>query len=207
MKWKNILLKILSGALLVPVAGFLFIFLNYHLISLIGSDIIYRKAENLPYHKYTLVLGSGSTNPGVWENHSFEHRMQAVRDLYFLKKTEKVIVSGISNKKFYNEPFDMKRKLLDYGLPFLAVYPDHGGIRTWVSVERSKNYYKASSLIIVSQEEQLERALFCAGCMGIDAIGFAAEPIPYRHRYWVLREYFARVKSTMDCFVYRLKNP
>ena len=198
--------KILITILLIPVVGILMIFLNYRMISFIASGHIYTETDLLPFRETTLVLGSGSSPEGLWENDSFLHRMEAATVVYNSGKTKKIIVSGMSNREFYNEPNDMKAALLKAGIPSHVIYPDHGGVRTWNSVERAQSYYKCKSVIIISQADQLERALFIAKCINLDAIGLAADPLHYKHRYWTIREYLARVKCTLEYFEYRLRN-
>ncbi|MBK9423396.1 MAG: YdcF family protein [Bacteroidetes bacterium] len=203
---RNKLRKILITILLIPVVGILLVILNYRMISFVASGNIYTDSSKLPFHETTLVLGAGSSPEGLWENDSFNHRMEAAAAVYDAGKTKKIIVSGMSNREFYNEPNDMKAALLLAGIPTHVIYPDHGGVRTWNSVERAQNYYKCKSVIIISQADQLERALFIARCINLDAIGLAADPLHYKHRYWTFREYLARVKCTLDYFEYRIRN-
>lgn len=203
---RNKLRKVLITLLLIPLVGILMIFLNYRMISFIASGNIYSDTTKLPFHETTLVLGSGSSPEGLWENDSFNHRMEAAASVYDSGKTKKIIVSGMSNREFYNEPNDMKDALLKAGIPSHVIYPDHGGVRTWNSVERAQTYYKCESVIIISQADQLERALFIARCINLDAIGLTADPLHYKHRYWTVREYLARVKCTLDYFEYRIRN-
>lgn len=203
---RKILKKILLAAILVPVVLLVLLQLNYSLITAIGGKHIYTDVNEIPYRKNTLVPGSGSSPEGLWQNLTFENRMKAVVSLYRNHKTSRIIASGISNRLYYNEPNDMKASLLAAGLPSIAVYPDHGGINTWASVERSVSYYGCNEIIIVSQSEQLERALFIAWLMGYDAIGFEADPVHHQHRYWTVREYLARAKCIFDFIAYSFRN-
>ena len=165
---------------------------------------IYTSISKIPPREYTLVLGGGNYKPELWINHTFNHRMYTSAKLFNSKKTKKIIASGMKLSDDLDEVADMKLVLLEHGIPKTAILPDYQGIRTWSSVERSKNIYGADSIIIVSQHGQLERALFIAEFIGIDAIGMEAEPPPWNHRYWIYREYLARVKCTFDCFAYLL---
>jgi len=201
-KLRVILLRTLLVIILLPVIVILCIFLNYHMIGLSTHHKIYTSISEIPSREYTLVLGGGNYRPGWWVNHTFNHRMHTSARLFKSEKTEKIIASGMKLSEELDEVADMKLVLLEYGVPKSAILPDYQGLRTWSSVERSKQIYGADSIIIVSQHGQLERALFIAECIGINAIGMEAEPSPWKHRYWVYREYLARVKCTLDCFSY-----
>jgi len=199
----RIILRVLLVLVLLPIVGLLAIFLNYQLISLSASGRIYKHAEDVGFRNYTLVMGAGHYKPDKWINHTFNHRMYTAAKLYADKETSKIIVSGLRSSDEYDEVTDMKNVLLEYGIPQKDIITDFGGVRTWSSVERAFHYHKADTIIIVSQRGQLERALFVAGCMGMDAVGLEAEPSPYKYRGWVIREYLARVKCTLDCVSYK----
>ncbi|MDQ3051173.1 MAG: YdcF family protein [Bacteroidota bacterium] len=199
----RIFLQIVLVLVLIPVTGLIAIFLNYHLISLSVSGKIYDNPQEISFRKYTLVMGGGNFRPGLWVNHTFNHRMQATAELYKDNKTDKIIASGALTTSELDEVGDMKLVLLEYGIPEADIIIDYEGIRTWASVERTFNYHNADTIIIVSQCDQLERALFIARCIGLDAIGMRAEPTPTRRRAWTIREYLARVKCTLDCIAYK----
>jgi len=148
-------------------------------------------------------MGAGHYKPDKWINHSFNHRMYTAVKLYTSGKTAKIIASGLRNSDEYDEVTDMKNVLLEYGIPAKDIISDFGGVRTWSSLDRAFNYYKVDTIIIVSQRDQLERALFIANCIGMNAVGIEADPIPNKHRIWTIREYLARVKCTFDCLTYK----
>lgn len=199
----NILIRALLVLVLIPIAGILGIFLNYHLIALSVSDRVYEKVTDVTYRKYTLVMGGGNYKPEMWTNHTFNHRMLTTAQLFSENKTEKVIASGVRVSNDLDEVTEMKQVLLQYGISENAIISDYGGLRTWTSLERTLNYHQVDTIIIVSQLDQLERALFISRCLGIDAIGLLAEPAPRKHKLWTLREYLARVKCTIDCLAFK----
>jgi SanA protein len=188
---------------LIPVTGVLAIFLNYHLISFSAQGRIYGNTKDINFRKYTLVMGAGHYKPDKWINHTFNDRMYTAVKLYTDKKTEKIIASGTRTSDYYDEVSDMRNVLVEYGIPKEDIITDFGGNRTWSSVQRTLKYHLADTIIIVSQRGQLERALFVAGCMGMDAVGLLAEPSPRKHKAWTIREYLARVKCTYDCIAYK----
>ena len=199
----KIIFRVLLVIIMLPVAGMLAVYLNYHLISFSVRNNIYQTGIQVPYRNQTLVLGAGNYEPGKWINHAFNHRMHTTAQLFFDNKTTRIIVSGMNVPGDYDEPAEMKEVLMDYGIPDTVIFADWGGTRTWTSVQRVQELFGADSIIIVSQHDHLERALFVANCLGIDAIGLEAEPSPKRNRYWTLREYLARVKCIFDCLSYK----
>ena len=61
-----------------------------------------------------------------------------------------------------------------FGVPARAIYPDYGGRRTFNSVLRLRSITGVKSVVIVSQLAHVERALYLARSLGIDAWGFPA---------------------------------
>jgi SanA protein len=205
MTIKKFILRFLLILFLTPVVAVTGVFLNYHLISWIASGRIYDQIEKLPSREYALVMGAGNYEPDKWINHSFDHRMIAVEMLYSKRKMTKIIVSGKNVPGDYNEPEEMKSVLVQLGIPAENVLMDLSGERTWLSVLGVKENFKLKKIVIISQRGQLERAIFLARSIGIDAIGYVAEPTPRNWRYWQLREYLARLKCVADSLGYYLK--
>ena len=199
----RIILWLLLSAALIPVLGILAVFMNYHMISWTVHHRIYDSVKQIPFRPVTLVLGAGNYEPEKWINHSFDHRMHTTSQLYLHDKTSRIIVSGMDVPGDYDEPREMKMVLKESGIPDTAIVADYGGNRTWISLQRIHEQINADSIIIVSQHQHLERALFIAGCLGMNAIGMEAEPSPKNNRYWELREYLARVKCIFDCLTYK----
>ena len=180
------------------------IYLNYFYISQVTRDAVYSNTAEIPYRKYTLILGAGDYEPEKWDNPAFNFRMKAAMELYNSGKTAVFLVSGITVTQEYDEPGEMKHYLMKHGIPESNIVSDSLGIRTWLSVLRAKKIFHLDSVTIISQPIHLERALFSAGCIGLDAIGYEAISDPSHQRYWLFRERMARVKSLLDCVAYKL---
>lgn len=198
MTIRKILLRILAVIFITPVAVLLFIFINYHLISFFTKDQIYSNINEVPRHKYAMVFGTGDYEPEKWTNHGLLHRMDAVYKLYSKDKINIIIVSGKKDLRA-DEPGDMRQILAEMGVPDSHIIMDTTGIRTWQSVVNSGEYVSADSIIFISQRQHLERALFIANFLGINAEGYAARSVIRHHRFWTIREYLARVKCIFDC--------
>ena len=102
----------------------------------------------------------------------------------------------------YDEPAAMEEALLDKGIPNEVFIIDDKGYDTIDSILFVKRSIDADSLIIVSQDFHCKRAVFLAGCCGIDAVACCAESVDYpvvTKSEW--RELLARVKAFMMLFV------
>jgi SanA protein len=137
-------------------------------------------------------------------NPHFVHRIDAAVELYRAGKVKHLLVSGDNHKHGYDEPTDMKKALLERGVPESAITLDYAGFRTLDSVVRAKKVFGQDCLVIVSEPFHNARALFLCRHYGIDAVAFNAEPVSTRISRWAhLREYLARVKAVLDLYVFR----
>jgi SanA protein len=202
----KIISRLLWILLTIPVIGLLFIVLNYFLITISVSSRITTLEEAVLKNSKVMVPGSGNSEPGQWVNYTFENRMERAKDVWNREPDVEFIVSGMIQPPYYDEPAEMKQRLISYGIPESAITCDTSGTRTWNSVRNAGLLAGTAKLVFISQQEHLERALFCAACQGLSATGLAADPPPYEHRFWTYREYLARVKATADCVAFRFKN-
>jgi SanA protein len=197
--------KILIGIIILIALTLLFLlFSNIWIISY-GKSRSVSLIEDLEARDVALVLGTSSSLNGKNENLFFTYRMKAAADLYHAGKVKHFILSGDNSIEKYNEPQDMKNKLIALGVPQSAMTLDFGGRRTYDSVVRCKKIFQQSKIIIVSQAFHNYRALFIAKFCGLDAIGFNARYPKESSSKTILREIFARPKAFLDLFIFRTK--
>ncbi|OYU43844.1 MAG: hypothetical protein CFE44_16135 [Burkholderiales bacterium PBB4] len=93
----------------------------------------------------------------------------------------------------------MKKDLIEAGIPAEFITCDYAGLRTLDSVVRARRVFGLHSLVIVSQEEHVERAIYLAADSSLDAVGLVAANAP---RWWQIRQHvreaLARVKAMID---------
>jgi SanA protein len=179
-------------------AALLFI-TNYWVVS-IGSEFAFNQLDKLGNRDIALVLGTSRSVNGINENPFFSERMRAAASLYHSGRVKHILVSGDNSNKEYNEPRDMRAKLIQLGVPADAITMDFAGRRTLDSVIRCKEIFQQKKVIIVSQEFHNYRALFIARHEGLDAVGYNAyypKDVSYRILF---REYFARPKAVLDLY-------
>jgi len=149
-----------------------------------------------------LVLGTSPRRPGGRVNLHFERRMEAAAALFLAGKVGVLVVSGARTGRYYDEPRDMRAALVARGVPESAIVMDAAGVRTLDSVVRIKKTYRVDRCAIISDAWHVPRALFIADRIGLDAVGVAAQPVPWRQSLKSRsREWMARVLVVLDLYV------
>jgi SanA protein len=161
------------------------------------SDRIY-DIKSVPAKNVGLILGAQ-----VWGNETvsdiLEDRILAGIELYKQGKIKKLIMSGDHGAKDYDEVNNMKRFAISNGVKAQDIFMDHAGFRTYDSCYRARDIFGVNSMVIITNEFHLPRALYIANKMGIDAIGVKSDTRKYASAgYNNIREFFARVKAFID---------
>lgn len=160
---------------------------------------LYDTVSDVPHYHTALVLGTSPTGRSGGPNLFFLARINAAVELYQAGKIDRLLVSGDNRKRGYNEPEEMKKALVDNGIPESVIFLDYAGFRTLDSVVRAKEVFGQSEFIVVSQKFHNERAVFIAGKKGITSVGYNAADV--RGRYGLtthVREWGARCKVFLD---------
>lgn len=150
-----------------------------------------------------LVLGAR-----VWENGSpsgiLEDRLITGISAYKSGASDRLLMSGDHGRNDYDEVNAMKTYAIEQGIPSANVFMDHAGFSTYESLYRARDIFQVKSVLIVTQEYHLYRALFIAKQMGLEAYGLAADLHTYSGMpMFVAREILARNKD----FFYTLFMP
>lgn len=149
-----------------------------------------------------LVLGTSPRRLDGSPNLHFRHRLDAAAALYSAGKVSKLIVSGATTGRYYDEPRDMRAELKARGVPDSAIVSDPLGVRTLDSVVHAKETFHVRSCAIISDAWHVPRALYIADSIGLPAVGVAAEPVPIRLSLKARsREWLARVLVVLDMHV------
>ncbi len=129
----------------------------------------------------------------------FDYRILATVELYKAGKIKYILISGDNRKEDYNEPEEMKKALMQKGIPEkihlfrLCRIPDSRLCCTCQKV------FGQNRLTIISQRFHNERAIYLAEKNGIDAIGYNAQNVnAYAGLKTNIRELLARVKMFID---------
>lgn len=160
---------------------------------------MYDRLSDVPVHDVGLVLGTSHRNRDGGPNPWFAHRMGAAAELYHAGRVRYLLVSGDNATVGYNEPLVMRRALIRLGVDSTHIVMDHAGFRTFDSVVRAREVFGQQRFTVVSQRFHAERAVYIAGRLGIEAVGYAAKDVTGRRsiRTW-WRERGARVNVFLD---------
>jgi len=191
--------KIVKRAVWGFILSVLLILLIDSYVSYSQNPFCYNKMSKTPVNHVGLLLGTSKKVRGGNLNLYYKYRIQAAADLYNNKKISKIICSGDNGTKFYNEPREMKKDLMNLGIKESDIFLDYAGFRTLDSVMRAKAIFGQNRFTIISQPFHNQRALFIARKKGINAIAFNARKVSNRSKYkLMIREKLARVKMVYD---------
>ena len=166
------------------------------------EDRIFTDTDLIPANRVGLVLGTSHRTRAGRPNPFFENRIRAAVTLYRAGKVEHLLLSGDNGHAYYNEPLEMKKALVERGIPAESLTLDYAGFRTLDSVVRTHRVFGQDRFTIISQKSHGQRALFIARHAGLDAVAFAARPPSYETRRQDFREVLARVKAVLDLYLF-----
>jgi SanA protein len=187
----------LTGGLVA--AGLVIIFGSEWWITSVAKGRCFDDVRAVPKAPVAVVLGASPRLADGRANLFFLPRLEAAAALFKAGKVKALIVSGDHGSREYDEPTEMKRVLVQLGVPESKIVCDYAGFRTLDSVVRAKEVFDQARFIIVSQPFHNERAVYLAKALGIDAWGFNADDVPVALSMKThLREKLACVKAVLD---------
>jgi len=188
----------LWGAVLAVLGGGL-IFGSEWRIAAVAEGRCVNEVNALPEMPVALVLGTSARLADGRANLFFLPRMEAAAALFKAGKVKALIVSGDNGTQGYDEPTEMKRVLVQMGVPEAKIVCDYAGFRTVDSVVRAKEVFGQQRVIFVSQRFHNARAIYLAQAYGIEAWGLNAADVPVALSVKTfLREKLACVKAVLD---------
>jgi len=194
--WKWLGWSILSISILVVIS-------NIWVIAS-TSDKILKSLNDLPDNSVVLVLGTSNKLVDGSPNPFFLERIWLASLLYENGKASRFLLSGDNRTKYYNEPFEMRKALVQAGVPDSIITLDFAGLRTLDSIVRCKEIFGQSKIIIVTQSFHCYRALFISKFYDIDAVALWTNNGSAHSSARVnVREWFARAKAIIDLYFLR----
>lgn len=165
---------LLIFAVLVVLAVIVVAIINLH-VKAKTSDRVY-VVSTVPRDNYdaAVVLGCGVYN-NEYPSPLLRERLDAAVELFHEGVVNKLIMSGDHGQDNYNEVAVMKQYAIDEGVPSEAIFMDHAGFSTYESVFRARDIFMADSVLIVSQEYHVYRALYVAEALGLEAYAVSAD--------------------------------
>lgn len=131
---------------------------------------IYTNISDVPYRKVAVLLGTKKSFHGKL-NKFYYPRIKATAQLYKANKIDMVVVSRNKN----NVIRQIKKDLIILGVPENKIYLDFKGITSYDAIYRINKVYGQKKFIVISQNYQLERAIYLAKHYGLHAVAYAAK--------------------------------
>lgn len=183
----------------LTVMGVAFVFGCEWWIAKLAEGSCYDDVKSVPETPVAVVLGTSARLADGRANLFFLPRMEAAAALFKAGKVKALIVSGDNGTQGYDEPSEMKRVLVQMGVPEARIVCDYAGFRTLDSVVRAKEVFGQQRVIFVSQRFHNTRAIYLAKAFGIEAWGLNAADVPVAlSMKTFLREKLACVKVVLD---------
>lgn len=177
---------LLSGAAFLIINA---VVLNAAAPYIIADDDISEPADCI------LVLGALVYN----ETHLspiLKDRVETAVRLFEAGMADRLLLSGDHGQKDYDEVNAMMEYAVSRGVPRENIFLDHAGFSTYESVYRARDVFCVESVIIVTQQFHLSRAVYIARGLGLEAYGVSADLRRYRDEQKNnMRESFARIKD------------
>lgn len=157
-------------------------------------------AEQSKTYDCILVLGAGVKEDGTPSN-LLRDRLNMGLALLEDGRADVLLLTGDSqNAAIYDEVGCMSAYAVQNGAPDTQILKDPLGLSTYESLWRAKNVYGMESVLIVTQNFHLDRALYLADALGLECAGVVCDvtmSLPMNH----IREAAARVKALFDGFL------
>lgn len=156
---------------------------------------IFASPENVPQAEAALVLGASVV--GGKPSPILQDRAGEAVLLYKAGKVGKILVTGDNGELTHDEVTPVRNFLLEQGIPAGDIFLDHAGFDTYSSMYRARDVFEAHSVVVVTQDFHLPRALFIARRLGLTAYGLIAPGADSQY-FDYLREIPASLKAVFD---------
>lgn len=192
--------KILIACLAIGIVIFS---INYYIVKS-TEDFVFTDLKKLPKVDAIIVLGAKVTQEKL--SYVLEDRLIAGVNIIYANKAEAILLSGDHGQKEYDEVNSMRKYMLrrKFNIKKEQIFMDHAGFDTYDSMFRAKEIFEIKSAIIVTQDFHINRSVYIARSLGIDAYGFAVDESIYKESLrlnWRIRELLSRVKAFKDVLI------
>lgn len=151
--------------------------------------------------KREIIVVLGAAVRGEVPSPVLERRLAMAARLFHEEKAERILVSGKREPPYYDETRAMRRYLEQHGVPSERILEDPLGYRTFETFRRAREEYGVKGCLVVTNAFHLERSVYLARKLGIDAVGVAAVDDGFSRSArlkWQAREAFARARALVD---------
>jgi SanA protein len=201
---KTFLKKHFKKILIIGLILGIFIFsINYYIVKS-TEDYVFTEIEKLPKVDAIIVLGAKVNNEKL--SYVLEDRLVAGVNIIYANKAQALLLSGDHGQKEYDEVNSMRKYIFrrNFNIKKEQIFMDHAGFDTYDSMFRAKEIFGIKSAIIVTQDFHINRSVYIARSLGIEACGFAVDESIYKESIrlnWRIRELLTRVKAFKDVLI------
>lgn len=189
--------KILITCLLI---GIIILSINIYIVKS-TEKYVYTDIKKLPKVEAVIVLGAKVSKEKL--SYVLEDRLIAGVNIIYADKAEAILLSGDHGRKEYDEVNSMRKYIIrrNFNIQNEQIFMDHAGFDTYDSMFRAKEIFNIKSAIIVTQDFHINRSVYIARSLGIEAYGFSVDESMYKETVrfnWKAREMLTRVKAFKD---------
>ncbi|HZS48321.1 MAG TPA: ElyC/SanA/YdcF family protein [Blastocatellia bacterium] len=178
---------------LAVASPMVFVSISYHVSS--SGQAFEVGAAEAPNAEAAIVLGAAINHDGTLSG-MLQDRVDRAIQLYQENKVRKLLLSGDHARKSHDEVNAMGRYAASKGIPSEDIFLDHAGFTTFDTMYRARYIFKVNRAIVVTQQFHLDRAVYLARSMGIEAWGVESDLHSYGGEgYFQAREIPARFKA------------
>lgn len=198
--FRRFLLRAMIVVVILGVLGITYVFsVNAYVKHSVSERMITVQEAQSIDADCILVLGAGVSDDGV-PSLLLRDRLDTGIELYQSGVSDRLLMSGDHGRKNYDEVNSMKDYAVSKGAEPQEVFADHAGFSTYESMYRAKEVFGVDTVIIVTQEYHLYRALYIAEQLGLEAYGVPCKDVRYGGQgYRDAREVLARNKDFIYC--------
>lgn len=161
-----------------------------------GARIV--ASSQAPRAEAALILGAFVHEDGQVSGILRDRLMQGLQ-LYRQGLVPKLLVSGDHGRPEYDEVNAMRIFLEERGVAPEDIFMDHAGFDTYDSMARARDVFAVKSVLVVTQDFHLSRAVYIARALGLEAHGVSSDLSRYPSEpYLRTREVAARVKAFLE---------
>ena len=185
------------------IVGIIIFSINYYIVKS-TEDYVFNDIEKLPKVDAVIVLGAKVSKEKL--SYVLEDRLVAGVNIIYANKAQAILLSGDHGQKEYDEVNSMRKYILrrNFNIQKEQIFMDHAGFDTYDSMFRAKEIFGIKSAIIVTQDFHINRSVYIARSLGIEAYGFAVDESIYKESIrlnWRIRELLSRVKAFKDVLI------
>ena len=119
---------------------------------------IHHSLKRFPKNDVGIIFGAGIR--GDQPSKYLKDRLDAGILLWKAKRINKILLSGDNGREEYDELTVMKNYCYSHGVDTSKIFIDYAGFDTYSTMYRAKHIFKINKATLISQEYQLNRAIY-----------------------------------------------